>query len=205
MSTSIIPDISASGLWVLKEPFNTLLLTETPYTCVAVRKTSDLLKIGEDPKKFYTDKGLADTVYAEDLKVDVCIISLQCNSTGDIVYVPSTYILSYPKGSGVPYSMMGLAISLGAMPESTDLTYLKQRMKDIVTETVGVEGTVHQLSISTMQLMDQDSHKRLEVARVAKITINKTDRELYLEEQAKNEALTTRVAELEAYILSLNP
>lgn len=201
---SLVPSIGASGLYTLKSPYDTLLLAEVAYTCVAIRRIADLIDEDEDPKTtYYTAKSLSESVYTADLELDVCIISLQPNTGGEIVHVPSTYIASYPSGSGIKYAVMGLGISLGAVPVSLDLTYLKSKVTDIIAENLGIEATTNTLQISPVTLIDQDTHKRLETARTAAITDMETDNQKYLAYKAKYEAAVEKIAALEEYIVNL--
>ena len=72
-----------------------------------------------------------------------------------------------------------------------DLTGLQNKLKDLVRDTVGVEGTPRLVNLSTKQLIDRESAKSIEAARSAKIRTSTTL-------TAENLALKAQVAELQA-------
>lgn len=202
--SDLIPDVNSAGTFVLDAPFDKALKDSVPYTCVAVRKLDDIVALGIDPKAQYYDSPyqISADRYQSDLKNNVCIISLQ-SPTGEVVYVPSSYIRSFPKGGGVLYTTVALAISLSALPKTTDLSYLKQQMTDMVLSTLGIDSTVNVLTLSNDTLISQDSHNSIESARKAKITNNETDRAARLRLEAANAVQATKIQQLEQYILSL--
>lgn len=206
----IVPDIGATGIYTLKTPFDKLIatnnsgtdvLTAVTYTCVAVRKVSEIIKTGGDPYyAYYEPNAISEAIYKEDVAKGLCIVTLR-SSAGDFVYVPSTYIAAFPKGGGVMYCTYGLGISLGALPVDTDLTALKKRIQDAVTETVGVSSDIKVLSLSNNALVATDYHERLQAARTALVTSVETDRVVRLRLEEQVIALGTRIKMLEAAML----
>lgn len=201
----ILPIIGTTGLYNLKAPFETALMANTPYTCIAVRRLSDIVAAGGEPQvEYYQPYNLSDDAYQADLANDVCIISLQAAGS-ETVYVPSSYLASYPDIGGVPYTVLALAINIGALPDALDLTYLKTKLNADIVEVLGVDTTINVAAISRPSLMPYDMHNSLEAARQAKITAVKTDYAKYLEAQTALDQARTRIAELEAYILANQP
>lgn len=198
----LIPSIGTRGLYTLQSPFQALLLANTAYTCVAVRKLEDIIAAGADPKaEYYTVHGLDDSAYAADLAAGACIVSLQAGA-GDWVYVPTSHILSMPDQGGVAYTVMALAVSLSAVPDSLDLSYLKGRIAEVVTESLGVEAPeVHALALSPTTNVSLNEHQALELARQANISETSTDHAKLLAMTAQRDALAVRVQELETALL----
>lgn len=194
--------IGTKGVWSLAAPFNGMLLANVTYECIAIRKLSDILASGNDPEAdYYTANSLDANRYISDLNSNVSIITLQ-NSSGNIVYVPSSFINNYPDIGGVPYRVLALTINLGAVPDSMDLSYLKSRLKDMVLETVGVDSPVNTVAISEMMLLTNADATLAEVARTAMIGTTVTDYSKYLAAVAERDLARTKIAELEAFIVS---
>lgn len=208
--TDVVPDIGATGIYTLKTPYDKLIvnsttadnvLTAVVYTCVAVRKVAELIKFGSDPfALYYTPYNLSASVYEADVAKGMCIVTLR-SSAGDFIHVPSTYITSFPKGGGVLYCTYGLAISLGALPSETDLTALKLRMTQAVTETFGVESDVKVLTLSNASLIATDYHERLVAARAAKVSAVETDRVVRIRLEAQVAEQATKIKLLEAALI----
>lgn len=202
---SLTPPIGSSGIFQLGSPYAALLQSQVTYTCDAVRKMSDIIKLGIDPHtQYYLPHSLDRTVYETDLQNGESIVSLRSNG-GHWVYVPTSYVLSYPNANGIPYTALVLGINIGAVPNYLDLSAVKARIVDLVRETIGVSSTVTQVAISPTKSLPQTDHNAVEAARVANITATKTDRALMLEMKTQRDALLQRNQELEAYIASLSP
>lgn len=185
----LIPELNASGVYTLLAPFNTALIANLAYTCIAVRKLVDVVALGIDPKAKYYDPYNIDAVrYNNDLAAGVCIVSLQ-SSGGDVVYVPSSYIKSFPKGGGIPYTPLILGVSLGAVPDTLDLSYLHTQITTVVFDTMGITPEIKTVAVGNTEQLDVDVHRAREAARVLNVTNNKTDRAKLLELQARYDSL----------------
>lgn len=197
---ALIPPIGTSGIYKLAAPFNTLLQSNTSYRCDAVRRIADFLEVGLEPyEEFYQPNSLTRETYDQDVRNQVCIISL-VSSGGHWVYVPSTYILSYPDLNGVPYTVMVLGLELGAIPNYKDLTGLKQALSNLTRDTIGVVPTIKEVAISAVQKLSQSDHDALENARALSISNSQTDRAKLLATQAELAALKLQYAQLEQYV-----
>ena len=162
----LLPEVGASGAWVLGTPFHNILSTGVWYTCIAVRKFEDFVKIGIDPyEEFYNQpNGIVRTRYEQDIREGHCIITVK-SLAGDVKSFPSSYVESYPLGGGVAYQALALAIDLGALPTSLNLDDLKLAVSNIVRDIVGVEGTARLVNLAPRELLDRASHERVEAAR----------------------------------------
>ena len=202
---SLTPPIGASGIFSLSGPYASLLQTGVSYTCDAVRKMADIIVLGINPHaEYYAQHGLTYQQYETDLQRGECIVSLRSNG-GHWVYVPTSYVLSYPDMGGIPYTAIVLGINLGAIPNYLDLSAIKLRIVDTIRETIGVTSTVTQVAISPTKRLIQADHNAVEAARVANITVTRTDRSLYLEALAQRDALVLQIQQLEAYIAANLP
>ena len=198
--SNFLPAIGAAGIYTLLAPYDKELIADTSYTCTAIRRLADIIAAGGNPlNTYYLTKSLTADVYTQDVANDVCIVSLQ-SPGGKVVSVPSSYIKSFPDIGGVPYSVIALAISLGAIPVSMDLTYLKSQVVDLVRDSVGIDSEVNEVEIAAPSLVSYDDSKALEAARKANIAIVKTDRAMYLETLALLEKAQQKIKLLESHI-----
>lgn len=200
---NLIPAQGSKGLFKLAAPFDTKLVPKVAYTCQAIRSIRDLVAAGEDPfKDYYEPASLTKQIYDEDVASNVYIVSLQ-SGVGDWVYVPTTYILSYPDMNGVMYSPTLLGFYLGIVPDSLDLSTLQDDICDLISDTVGINKELIQPEIlicGTPTMVSQDDAAVMEASREQNIKTTNTDRSRLLEMTALYEASTQKVQELENYI-----
>lgn len=195
------PSVGVRGLFNLKPPFDSQILPNTAYEVKAVRTLDDLISSsGIDPKDlYYTHNGLDDQ-YDADVQDGVSIVSLAADA--EWIYVPSSYILSMPDQGGIPYTVLALAVMLGPLADSFDLSYLKTSMADLVQATIGITpGEVRTVALSSTTNVSQAEHDRIEAARQALITESDTDRAKLLAMTAERDALAQKVQELETALL----
>ena len=199
---NLIPQIGATGKYQLQTPFDAQIKENAVYTCIAVRRLGDFVSIGRDPKALYYDANeLGDNAWERDsLDPDVCIVTL-VSKAKQTIYVPTTYILSYPDLGGIPYTVRLLGINLGAIPDTMDLSNLITSIENLVKDTVGIESTAQTVAVSETKIISQEDHETIEDARLDLITVDKTDRATVLELQAIVQAQLTRIQELEQYIV----
>ena len=200
---ALIPPVGTSGIYKLAAPFNPLLQANMSYRCDAIRRIADFLEVGLDPfEEFYEPRGLTKAAYDLDLQNQVCIVSL-VSTGGHWVYVPSTYISSYPDINGVPYTVMVLGLELGAIPNYRDLTGLKQAIANLTRDTIGIMPTVKEVAISAVQKLSQSDHDALENARTIAITNSQTDRSKLFAAQSELATLRQQYTALETYVREL--
>jgi hypothetical protein len=202
---SLTPPVSASGIFALATPFEALLIPGVSYTCIAVRKFADIQKLGIDPYSlYYLPNGLTEADYTRDAQAGECIVTLRSNG-GSFLYVPTSYILSYPNMGGIPYTAIVLGISLGAIPNYVDLSAVKTKIANIVQDTFGIIPQIQQAAISETKNMSITDANAIESARQAAITDSQTDLAKYLAAQAQLDAALDKITELENYIASQIP
>lgn len=202
---SLTPPVNASGIFTLAPPFAAQLIPGVNYTCIAVRKFADIQKLGIDPYEiFYVPNALSETIYLADVQAGECIVTLRSNG-GAFLYVPTSYITSYPNMGGIPYTAIVLGINLGAIPNYVDLSAIKTKISNVVHDSFGVTPDIQQAAISETKNMSIADANAIESARLAAITDNQTDLAKYLEANADLQAALDKIAELEAYIASTIP
>lgn len=200
-----LPTIGAKGLYTLRAPFDTMLLNGVLYEPVEIRSLDAIIAAGLDPyTEYYEPKELTKEQYQADYEKGTYIISFRADS-GNWAHVPSTYIDGSPDIGGVPYRSMLLVAYLAPVPDSLDLTFLQNRMKDLVFDTLGVQAEIRPVIASPSSIISQTEHDALESARAAVIANNKTDYAKYLQAKAELDAARAKIAILEQYIVDNAP
>lgn len=169
------PQLYAVGRWVVKSPFK--LTTNTTYSCQAIRSLEDLVARDIDPyTTYYQPVGITKATYEADKDNLPNIITLM-SDTAPTVYIPDTYITSYPSLDIVPYRHSVLSVALGPIPDTLALDDITAKVEDLVVNNIGVESTaqIHQAESTSLGVTTME-HQILENARRIKITDNTTDR-----------------------------
>lgn len=200
----ILPSINSNGIFQLKTPFDTDLTPSVPYTCLSIRTLSDMIGAGIDPEAtIYAPKNLSHEIFAQDLVDGVSIIGLQSGS-GDWVYVPTSYIASYPNGSGVPYTAVMIGVSLGAIPDALDVSGLQVEIGLLCTSILGVLPATKVVVVSKTQLIDDVVHEQLETIRLNRTTTDASSEMLIGDLQNQLQLANTKIGSLENYIVTQN-
>lgn len=185
------PPLHAKGRYTLRAPWSAV--STKIYSCIAIRSFADIYKLGKDVfKEYYQLKGLTEAEVAADAALGAHIVTLQ-SADGSIIYVPDTYIESYPNMSDVSYSHVVLSVSISAIPDYVDLTFLKGQISTAVSTITGLTPEVKENRAPTIGAVSPADHEVQETARLAAVTNRKTDKALYLEERAKNTLLLEKV------------
>lgn len=199
----ILPYINAAGTWVLKAPYDTLLSKQERYTCISVTKLEKLVSMGDEPyDDYYEPKAIPQDTYQNDLISQVCIITVR-DEAGQLYRFPSSYLVSFPSGNGVEYGVLGLAVTIGALPIDTNLTELKQRVKDLVKDTVGVEGDVVSLLLSNPEIVSFASHESMKASRKLNIRESNTTPAQVKVLESELRAARNKIQTLEAALIKL--
>lgn len=195
-------EVGTTGIFNLKIPFNSLLVPQTIYTCQSVRKLSEIAANGDDAYlEYYQPLGITQTDFDNDKKLDITILSL-VSDTGQWVYVPDSYILSYPNINGVTYIAIMLGISLGALPVTKDLSALKTIITNVVKDTIGINSIVQEVAVSVPTIVPHTDSVVIEAARTTQISIVKSDRALLNKANIDLVAAQAKITSLENYIKS---
>lgn len=200
MALQYIPDIGASGIFVLKTPFDVLLKPNTTYTVQAIRRLKDVIAEGENPfTLYYESHGLSEAIYKIDLETEICIVSLQ-SGTGEWVYVPTSYILSFPIMNGVKYHAVMMGISLGAIPDNLDLSAFKTSVFNLVKDTFGISSSIKEVVVSAPVIVTKEESTLIETARSNRIVANQSDAGKLRIAQQDLVKCRAQIAMLEKYI-----
>jgi hypothetical protein len=190
--------MGAKGVFLLKEPF--VALASRSYTVIASRSFEELVARGNDPLSLvYAPVGLTNVEYQADIALGAQVIALKALDQ-DVMYVPDTYILSYPDMGVVPYSWTIASVSLGMLPDTYDTALLEEKVAAAVSDYIGVEPIVSIGRAAASDMITNEQHIQLTIARQAAIKSRDTDRQTALNAQATIATLQERVTLLETYI-----
>lgn len=193
------PPLNATGRFILREPF--VAKETTVYQCIALRKFDDLVELGSNIfEDYYEPFGLSLNDFRNDDRVDAVIVTLM-EPTGEIIYVPDTYIVSYPNMGDVTYQRIVLSIGMGPIPSFLPLEHLQSQIVGLVSDVIGVDGDVRLHAAPALGAVSPEQHEIMEAARANRIVRRGTDRAKLLEEQTKVTQLQERVQVLEQIII----
>lgn len=200
----ILPYINSAGLWVLKVPYDTLLSKQERYTCISVTKLEKLVSMGDEPyDDYYGPKSISKDIYQNDLISQVCIITVR-DESGQLYSFPSSYLVSFPSGNGVEYGILGLAVTIGPLPVDTNLTILKQKVKDLVKDTVGVDNEVVSLLLSNPEIVSFATHESIKASRKLNIRESATTPAQVKALESELTAARNKIKVLEANLIALS-
>jgi hypothetical protein len=169
-------------------------------TCQAIRSLSDYLARGENPSSLiYNKYGIPDSEYILDMRSNTHIVHLQ-SDVGHWYYIPSKYILSFPKLDGVPYRSMMVQVSLPAIPTSKTLDNLMDDLRQVTLSHIGVSPNVSQIETSRVVMVAESIHSASVLARQQSIGSGESIRTKYEVLLARYTALQQKCTELESYI-----
>ncbi len=181
----ITPPIHASGVYSLFAPFTVSL--EMIYRCHAVRSFDELVKRGINVyEEYYAPKELSEKIYKEDAAKGASIVTL-ISADQEYIYVPNTFIESYPGMAGLRYERKVMMLDLGPLPSNFQLDYLIDDMQDLVTKAVGVTEDKADINFATIPMsgtVSHEDHIQLEASRRAAIQLHKP-LEVQLREQTE--------------------
>jgi hypothetical protein len=203
MTQYIVPNLGASGVIKLKDPFAGLCAANTPYTVTSIQTLQDIVADGQDPfALYYSPFGLDQTVYAQDINDRVCIVSLT-PSDGDVVRVPNSYLISLPIAMGIPYATMMVGINLGALPQDLSLAYFMTQVAELAHDLLGVDNAaVRAMRASSLTYLSVDDAATIEAARQTVMQAVTTETARRLAAETALNALQQKYNDLEAYALA---
>lgn len=159
---SIVPPMTAKGVFKVRKPFE--LLEGQVYAVTAIREFSELWNDQEDIfLMYYEDKGLTEQDYKRDVQNGVCIVALE--GPLGTVYIPSSYIESYPKNAYDDYHHVVLSVSLGAIPRYLDITALRNKIRDNCVTVLGHDVKVLEHEAPTVSLITNEEGDLIERLR----------------------------------------
>lgn len=196
------PPLHTRGRYTLKQPWSTD--ATTLWECYAIRSFDDIYKLSVDVyQQYYAPKNLDEATFQADRQEGANIITLM-NGNGDVLYVPDTYILAYPSMDNVPYSHVILSMSVGALPDYLDLTFLGEQIAAVASDVIGYVPTVKVHRAPTVNAFTPTQHEEAEAGRLAAVKLLTTDHARLQQAQATIDALQQKVANYEKIMIAKN-
>lgn len=134
----VTPPVGAYGRYTLKEPWKTN--TTISYRCISIRMVEEIVKSGLNVyETFYAPMNLSQDVANADIALGVAFIGL-LGTDGSRIYVPDTYIESYPDQTAVVHEYTVLAVDLGPQPSDINLTNAIEEIKNVIEKYTGIDS-----------------------------------------------------------------
>jgi hypothetical protein len=198
------PQIGSKGLFTLLDPYASKYAQylKLGAECMGIRSIPDLINAGTDVlTEYYLDLNLIQAAYQTDLDNDVYIVNLK-TPDGVWINIPASYITALPDSTGVLYTVTGIVVQLGALPDGLDFSYLKEKISEVVETIIGVSSTeITTLTLSASQLMSKGDHDTLEATRQSIIAGTTSDYARVKQLEDELTRVTKHNKALEAFIL----
>lgn len=193
------PPLLARGIYQLKAPFNAS--PTKVYICYAIRSFKDLYELGTDVfSEFYSPVGLTQSEFSVDRDEKATIVTL-ISEDNQIIYVPDTYILSFPDMGEVSYQRVILSVDFGILPDYLSFDYTEQELAGIGAKVLGKTPDIELHVAPISGAVTPDQHETLESSRLANIELQTTDRAKYLNQLRANDSMLERLKTLERIVI----
>lgn len=195
------PAPGLKGPFLLRKPFETA--ADLEYTVTAVRSFAEIRARNSDPLTLvYEPVKLTAVEMQADIAEGAAIVVLRTR-TGELIYVPDTYITSYPYMGSIPYSHLVVSASLGMVSDDTDITLIQQVVASAISDFIGIEPVVFVTRGEVTDTITEERHIQLTISREAAIKNRETDRAVVLRLTAQLDAANKRIAEQDLIIQEL--
>ena len=192
------PPLYTRGRYELKMPWQ--VSTAVIYTCTAIRSFTDMEERGINVlEEIYKEKELDESDYLVDKDADVAIVTLESDQE-DTVYVPDSYIITFPNMGVVDYMHTIVSVNFGAIPENISLDFTMQQMANHATEIIGVEPDVEVHRAPSVGVVTPEEHEVAEANRLSKIEMQETDHAQAIRLRQERDKLQDQVDGLEQII-----
>lgn len=197
------PVIKSKGVFELKAPFTTV--PGKVYVCEEIRTFEELSRLGWDViEKVYKPVGLGASDSATDKGAGASIVTLKPPG-GAPLYVPSTYINTYPGMSESDYEVRVLVVECGLLPNGYNTSKLRDEIKDLVKVSIGATANVMDAAQKYDGVLTPDEVAKLETARTSAIANYKSKDQEIAELQEQVASLQEKNQQLTDTIISLTP
>lgn len=163
----LTPPINTRGLFTVFVPY--VVEATTVYRCTAIRTFDVLVSLGIDVfEDFYAPFDLTEDDYQADFDVRASIVTL-VSSDGVHLYIPNTFIESYPGMNGLDYQRKLFVMDLGLLPKHLDVSNMIPDVVEVISKVVGVSATCEYVEVPYIQSITQSEHVLLEGVRLTAI------------------------------------
>lgn len=197
MANNLIPPIGTKGRYNLHDPFGAAIHPTELYELAAERYFEDIENNGGNVYElYYKPYKLPESQVATDRANRVAILTL-LTAKYPPIYVPTSFVKSYPDLNVRPYSQFILTLSLGPLPNDVILEPTMRAVANAASDFIGVTPEVFVSSLPISDLITAEDHENREVTRQAAIADRTTDYAQVRELQGQVMALSQQVALLQ--------
>ncbi|WNT47128.1 hypothetical protein SPLA10_PHROGS00067 [Salmonella phage SPLA10] len=195
---NIVPPLNTKGRFVLRTPW--VADPARTYTVIGLRTFLELVGSSVDIyKTYYEPMKVEQSKYEADYKEGATLVILY-NEEGGMLFVPSTYIQSFPTQSVPNYANYVLSALLGPFATDYDFGFTTQKVKETLSDTLGYEPEIFIDVIGEAQGISREDADVLEANRQAAIKDRKSTYARNLELEAEAEDLRQQIAALQSVI-----
>lgn len=170
MINYVMPVVGATGLFVLKPPFNAKMPAEVVFTCESVRSIKDYVAQNQDIlQEVYVASTLTEADYELAVQNDIPIVALRADQ-GQWIYIPADYIEKYPTVDGVMYRQIMFGVSTPPIDSSVDLVDLSTKIQQLVTDYIGRACEVNTMELTVPFMLTMEAHAAEKAIRDAAIS-----------------------------------
>lgn len=191
------PVLDLVGVYSLTTPFE--VEEGAIYQCTSITSIKGLLVEGVDVYgSVYAPQEIAQEAYVDDVKANVNIVKLVSTTGHPTITVPASYIESVPDLSVVDYKRHMVTVDLGLMAAGSDLSMLKETIKENALHQLGITPTFVDLTVAPKNTISKDDADRLETAREAAKSYKRTDKATiayWMNRALENETYIARLEE----------
>lgn len=198
---TLLPALGASGKWKLKAPFDTQLQGDLAYRCESIRYLSEVVASGFDAfNEIYVPNGISQATYDGHVADGIAIITL-VSTTGSPLIIPSPYLDGWPSSNVVPYAVIGAVVTLGALPNTLDPSFLTPKIVNAIKAALGHVPEVQYVALSEVTNVEFSQHQNLENLRQANIVDDNSDYVRRLKAEADLIKANDTIAKLQQFII----
>jgi len=196
------PGLNDKGRFRLNGQLANLLSPDLEYTCINLQTIQSAAGSGIDIlETYYVPIGLDAAALAADITANAFLVTLQAGVLPEVV-VPSTYFVEKANTDGIRYLGRMIAVDLSVLPADFDLSLLRQRLLEVVKETIGVVGEARTIVTTNVLNKSQDEHAIIEATRALNASNLDTDYARFLAERKRADSLQQKVTSLSNYIVA---
>lgn len=199
-----IPALFTKGAFTFSAPFNKDQYQKKILEVTAIRTLDEIYKNEEDPlNTIYLPVGMTEDDYNEDFETKVPIISFKTNGS-QLYYIPADRIVGLPIINGVKYKNLMLTVSLGEMPVDYALDRVKNDIKDVLMDSLGIISEPVIVDGSAEFLKSEDEHRAFmdRLAVHPRVKVHKSYRVKYSELQTEMSKLQNNSDLLENFMVN---
>ena len=210
-TTNIIPSYLTGGSFEAVNPFDIVVDVNKYYTLEAIRSVAELQGDNKDIYSLvFQPAGIAQTDYQTYINALNAVagagIVVLVGNDGSRVYVPTTYLKSFPLKDGVSYERICLIADLGPCPPSvaTELNDVITHIKNYIQANFGLTPTVKLGTMPTIGYVTAEQASVFEATRQNAITNANNDVVTVALQSKTISSQQVYISELEAQVIALN-